>query len=137
MVGIFVLVIATLSYLSLTVVTHRSQILSRDESKAAQMTARLIEQIQLLKVKDLNPSTLKALNLVDADSTGSPYSFTNIPLDHGTGYSPSKVLIDGTGRLTISPMANNSSRVVATVFWKSTTGKSRSYTTGTIIGGYR
>jgi Tfp pilus assembly protein PilV len=137
MIGVFILTMATLAYLSLTVVTHRSQAISKDDTKAAQMVARLLEQVQLLKTGDLNVTTLKAMNLVDADSYGSPYSFTNIPLDQGTLYSPSKVLINGTGTMTVSTLANGSKRVVATINWKSTTGKSKSFTSGTIIGAYK
>ena len=137
MVGIFVLVIATLSYLSRTIVTERSHFISKDETRAAQMAARLVEQIQLLKVKDVNPSTLRALNLIDTNSTASPYSFSDIPLDYGTQYSPSQVLRQGTGRLTMATMANGSIRVLATINWRSTSGRARSYTTGTIIGAYR
>lgn len=137
LVGIFILTIATLSYLSLTVVTHRSHVISKDDTKASQMVARLLEQVQLLKPSDLNVTTLKAMNLVDNGSTGSPYSFTNIPLDQGTLYSPSKTLIDGQGVMRITTMANGSARVVATINWKSTTGKSKSFTSGTIIGAYK
>ena len=137
MVGIFILVIATLSYLSLTVVTHKSQVISKDESKAAQLAGRLIEQMQLLTTRDVNVQTLTALNLVDNFSTGSPYSFTNIPLDEGTQYSPARALNGGKGTMTITKLANDSYRVVATITWKSKTGASRSYTTGTIVGSYR
>lgn len=136
-IGVFILTIATLSYLSLTVVTHRSQVISKDESKAAQMLARLIEQVQLLSTRDLNVSTLKAMNLVDSSSTGSPYSFTNIPLDQGTLYSPSKSLPNGTGTMSLITLANGSIRVVATISWTSTSGKSKQLTSGTIIGGYK
>lgn len=136
-VGVFILTVATLSYLSLTVVTHRSQVISKDESKAAQMVARLIEQVQLLSTRDLNVTTLKAMNLVDSSSTGSPYSFTNIPLDQGTLYSPSKSLTNGTGTMTLTTLANGSVRVVATVGWTSSSGKAQQLTSGTIIGGYK
>lgn len=137
LIGMFILVVATLSYLSLTVVTHKSQVISKDESRAAQLAGRLIEQVQLLTTRDVNVKTLTALNLVDYGSTGSPYSFTNIPLDEGTRYSPARVLTQGKGVLTVTKLANDSLRVVATISWKSKTGVSKSYTTGTIIGSYR
>ncbi len=136
-IGMFILVMATLSYLSLTVVTHRSHAISKDESKASQMVARLLEQVQLLKPSDLNVTTLKAMNLIDSGSVSPPYSFTNIPLDQGTLYSPSTALIQGTGTMNVATMANGSVRVTATINWKSTTGKSRSFTSGTIIGAYK
>lgn len=137
MIGVFVLTIATLSYLSLTVVTHRSQIISKDETKAAHMTARLLEQVQLLKTSDLSVTTLKAMNLVDTNSTGSPYSFTNIPLDQATMYSPSKALTNGAGTMTVDTLTNGSKRVVATINWTSASGKQMSFTSGTIIGSYK
>jgi Tfp pilus assembly protein PilV len=137
MIGVFIVTIAALSYLSLTVITHKAQAISKDDSKAAQMTARLLEQVQLLTTRDLNTSTLKAMNLVDSNSTGSPYSFTNIPLDQGTMYSPSQALPDGKGSMSLTTLANGSVRVVATVTWRSASGKARSFTSGTIIGAYR
>jgi hypothetical protein len=137
MIGIFILVIATLSYLSLTVVTHKSQVISKDESKAAQLAGRLIEQIQLLTTRDINVQTLTALNLVDNYSVGSPYSFTNIPLDEGTRYSPALALTNGKGVMTVTKLENESYRVVATISWTSKTGVTKSYTTGTIVGSYR
>jgi hypothetical protein len=137
MIGIFILVIATLSYLSLTVVTHKSQVISKDESTAAQLAGRLVEQLQLLTTRDINVQTLSALNLVDNYSTGSPYSFTNIPLDEGTRYSPAQALTQGKGTLSVYKLENDSLRVVATITWRSKTGVSKSYTTGTIVGSYR
>jgi hypothetical protein len=136
-IGAFVLTMATLSYLSLTVVTHRSQVISKDDSKASQMVARLLEQVQLLKPKDLNVTTLKAMNLIEADSVSPPYNFTHIPLDEGTLYSPAKALIDAKGQMTVTKLANDSYRVIATLQWKSTTGKQKSVTAGTIIGSYK
>lgn len=137
LIGVFIVTIAALSYLSLTVITHKAQAISKDDSKAAQMTARLLEQMQLLTTRDVNVSTLKAMNLVDSSSTGSPYSFTNIPLDQGTMYSPSQALPDGKGSMSVVTLANGSVRVVATVTWRSASGTARSFTSGTIIGAYR
>ena len=137
MIGIFILVVATLSYLSLSVVIHKSQVISKDESRAAQLAARMVEQIQMLTARDLNTETLKALNLIDSTSSTSPYSFTNIPLDHGTGYSPAKALTQGKGVLTLTKLANDSMRVTATISWRSKSGVTKSYTTGTIVGSYR
>lgn len=137
MLGVFVLTIAVLSYLSLTVVTHKSQVISKDDSKASQMIARLLEQVQLLTTRDLNVSTLKGMNLIDTNSYESPYSFTNIPLDQGTMYSPSMALTDGTGKMTVQTLANGSMRVIATISWLSTTGAKKTFTSGTIIGSYR
>lgn len=137
LIGVFILVLAVLSYLSLTIVTHRSQDISKNETKAAQMVARLLEQVQLLKPSDINSTTLKAMNLVDANSYSSPYSFTNIPLDQGSGYSPSQVLRNGAGVMNTSTLANGSVLITATITWKSSTGQSRSFKSGTILGAYR
>jgi hypothetical protein len=137
LVGIFVLTIATLSYLSLTVTTHRSHAISKDDSKAAQMAGRLIEQIQLLKVRDLNVKTLTALNLVDKGSIGSPYYFSNIPLDEGTKYSPAQALVEGRGILFLEELSNKSVRATAFVIWRSSSGRTKLYRTGTIVGIYR
>jgi Tfp pilus assembly protein PilV len=137
LVGLFVLVMGTLSYMSLITITSRSQGISSEDSKAAQMTARLLEQVQLLKPADLNTETLTSLNLIDAGQDASPYSFTNIPLDEGTHYSPAQSLRNGTGQLKVTNLQNGSVLVETTITWTSPVGKQKTFTAGTIVGGYR
>jgi Tfp pilus assembly protein PilV len=137
LVGLFVLVMGALSYLSLATITSRSQGISSEDSKAAQMTARLLEQIQLLKPADLNTQTLASLNLIDADDDASPYSITQIPLDEGTHYSPKQALRNGAGTLTITNLTYGSVRAEVEITWTSPTGKTKSFKSGTIVGGYR
>ena len=137
LVGLFVLVMGTLAYMSLTSITGRSQGISSEDSKAAQMTARLLEQVQLLKPADLNTQTLTSLNLIDSGQAGPPYTFTNIPLDEGTHYSPARTLRNGKGTLNLTNLQYGSVLVETTITWQAPTGKLKTYTAGTIIGGYR
>lgn len=116
--------------------TH-SQINSSDEGKANQMAQRMIEHLQLLKPADLNASTLSTINLIDDDQTESPFTFSEIPLDEATGYSPSRAMKNGQGEMEIEDLDANSKMVKITISWTTPKGKTRSFTTGTILGGYR
>src|SRR5688572_24838026 len=101
----------------------RSQELADDQSKATQIANRMIEHLQLLKVSDLTPETLNQLDLVDPDSTGSPYSFTHVALDEGSGYSPAKVLRNADAKFTVVPITSASVRVDVEIRYKSASGK--------------
>lgn len=90
----------------------------------------------MLKAKDCDAYTLTQLNLIDTNQTSSPYSFTNIPLDNGSDYSPAKCLPHGQGQLTFTDLAGGSIMCQVRITWKGTAG-TKSYTTGTVIGGYR
>jgi hypothetical protein len=125
-----------ISYYSLLPVVHRSHEIAQQESKAAQIAARVTEQIGMLKPTEVNSTTLKKMNLIDRDE-GQPWSFTSIPLDDGTSFSPSKVLRNGQGTITTSDIGQGSKLVTVQITWKSPTGKDRSFTTGTVVGGYR
>ena len=115
----------------------RSQELAGDQAKATQMANRMIEHLQLLKASDLTAETLNQLDLVDPDSTGSPYSFTHVALDEGSGYSPAKVLRNADAKFTLVPISSASVRVDVEIKYKSASGREATYTSGTIIGGYR
>lgn len=138
LIGLFILGMGAVAYFGLLPVVHRSSEISRQESRAAQIAARVIEQLGMLKPAEVNSSTLKQLNLIDGSSTEEqPWTFSNIPLDDGTSYSPAKVLRNGRGSIWMSSIANGSVLVTLEITWDSPSGASRSYRTGTIIGGYR
>lgn len=101
------------------------------------MAQRMIEHLQLLKPSDLNASTLSTINLIDADQTEQPFTFSEIPLDEGTGYSPSRAIRSGQGVMAISDLDANSKLVTITMSWTTPKGKTRSFQTGTVLGGYR
>lgn len=101
------------------------------------MCVRLIEQLQLLKASDVEAQTLSALNLIDAGQTEPPYSFSHIPLDEASRYSPSQVLQNGRGTLSVTTLDADSVRLDVTIRWTSSKGKEMSVSSGTIIGGYR
>lgn len=137
LIAMFILSMAALSFFSLFPTIARSQHIAREETVAQQMCQRLIEQLQLLKASDITGPTLAAVNLIDAGQTASPYSFSHIPLDEGSRYSPAQVLRNGTGTLTVTPIDSQSVRLGVTIGWTSASGKAMSVSTGTIIGGYR
>jgi hypothetical protein len=85
----------------------------------------------------LNATALTAAGLIDSGQSSSPYSFSQVPLDNSTRYSPSKALRNGTGLLSLQSIGDGSVRVTVVVSWKSEAGANRSITTGTIVGGYR
>lgn len=137
LIAVFVLSVASLSFFSLFPTIARSQRIARDETIAQQMSQRLVEQLNLLKPSDITPQVLTGLNLIDSGQTQPPYSFSNIPLDQASRYSPSQALQNGTGSLAVTQLDAQSVRLDVTITWKSSKGKTMSVTTGTILGGYR
>lgn len=137
LIAVFVLSVASLSFFSLFPTIARSQRIAKDETVAQQMSQRLVEQLNLLKPADITPEVLTGLNLIDTGQTQPPYSFSNIPLDQASRYSPSQALQSGTGTLAVTQLDAQSVRLDVTIAWKSSKGKSMSVTTGTILGGYR
>jgi len=137
LIAVFVLSVASLSFFSLFPTIARSQRIAKDETVAQQMSQRLVEQLNLLKPSDITPQVLTSLNLIDAGQTQAPYSFSNIPLDQASRYSPSQALQSGTGSLAVTQLDAQSVRLDVTISWKSSKGKTISVTTGTILGGYR
>lgn len=137
MLGMFMLVIATLTLMSLFPMIKRGEKISKDESKAIQMVSRLIEHIQMLPADDLNAATLTSLNLIDAGQTFPPYSFTNIPLDDASMYSPAQVLRNANGTINVTPLPDGSARVDLLLTYTSEAGTAQQIQTGTIVGSFR
>jgi hypothetical protein len=127
---------AALSFFTLLPVIQRSAETSSQETLAIQISSRLIEHIQMLNPTDCNAATLSSLNLIDNNQTSSPFYFSNIPLDNGSNYSPSKCLPSGQGLLTITDLGGGSVLCQVKVLWRGTAG-TKTYTTATILGGYR
>ena len=127
---------AALSFFTLLPAIQRSSEISSQETVAIQISSRLIEHIQMLRPTDCNAATLSALNLIDNNQTSSPYNFTNIPLDNGSNYSPSKSLPSGQGLLTITDLGGGSVLCQVKILWRGTAG-TKTYTTATVLGGYR
>ena len=136
-IGIFMLVLATVALMSLYPVVMRGQEISSDETKAVQMTTRLIEHIQMLGVDDVNAKTLQSLNLIDVGQAFPPYSFTHVPLDEASMYSPAQVLNNAKGELTISTLPDGSKRIDVLLEYMSKSGVTRTIKTGTVIGAFR
>ena len=137
MLGIFMLVIATLTLMSLFPMIMRGEKMSKDETMAIQMVSRLIEHLQMLPADDLNAQTLTSLNLIDAGQTFPPYSFTHIPLDEASMYSPAQVLRDANGTINVTPLPDGSARVDLLLTYTSESGKTEQIKTGTIVGSFR
>jgi hypothetical protein len=135
--AIFVTALGAAAFFSLIPVVDKSQRIGRQESIAMQLNNRMIEQLQLLKPADVQPAVLSELNLIDAGQTASPYSFTNIPLDEASRYSPAQALPNGTGRLEVISLPNNSVEVRVQISWQSSSGRQRTVQSGTILGGFR
>jgi Tfp pilus assembly protein PilV len=135
--AVFVLAIGAAAVFGLIPVVQKSQRAANDENKAVQMGNRMIEHLHLLPARDLTVSNLQGLNLLDGEQTGSPYSFTNVPMDDASGYSPAQVLKNASATLEIDDIDSGSKRATIVIAWTSASGKSKSLTMGTIVGGYR
>ena len=137
LIGMVMLVLSTLALMSLFPVIMRGQHISEDQSKAVQMVSRLIEHLQMLPADDLNAETLTSLNLIDAGQTFPPYSFTHIPLDEASMYSPAQVLRDANGTINVTPLPDGSARVDILLTYTSEAGTAQQIQTGTIVGSFR
>jgi hypothetical protein len=137
LISIFTLALGAAAYYSLFPTVQRSQEMASGEVRAVQIASRFIEHIQLLRARDISYATLSQLNLVDPNQTQAPYSFTHIPLDEGSQYSPATALNSGVGRVSWEPLEADSVRVNVEVEWRSASGRTRTIRTGTIVGGYR
>ena len=139
MVGIFFLLMSSLTFAALFPTVKRAEAMSKNESKAVQMTGRLIEHIQMLPAKDINAESLTALNLIDTGQLGQaqPWSFTHIPLDEASMYSPAQVLRDADGQITTTTLAGGSVKVLITLTYTSESGKTKTIKTGTVVGSFR
>lgn len=137
LLGVFILSLAAVGFYALTPVIFRSRTLAKENTAALQMANRLLEHVELLKTSDLTAGTLTSLNLIDTGQSASPYSFSHIPLDEASRYSPAQVLRNGVGTLTVTSIDSGSVRVDVDLSWTSASGKTCNIHTGTIIGGYK
>jgi hypothetical protein len=139
MMAIFVVSLGATAFMSITPVTDRAQRLAKEDALATQLCNRFIEQLRLLKPKDRNNTTLTQLNLVDqySEPYAGTYSFSHIPLDEASKYSPAELLKNGNGSLQIIQLPDNAKELRVTMTWTIASGKSRTLKTGTILGGYR
>lgn len=137
LIGMFLLMLGTIALMSLIPSVKQSEEMSSDESKAVQMTTRLIEHIQMLGAEDVNATVLKSLNLIDADQLYPPYSFTHVPLDEASMYSPAQVLTDARGDLTITTLADGAKRIDIQLDYRSKSGEIQTVKTGTVVGAFR
>jgi hypothetical protein len=135
--GVFVLALGAAAFFSLYPVVARSEKISRDRSVAGQLASKMSEHLQLLKTTDLTSGSLSGLHLIDDGQYSSPFSFSHIPLDEASDYSPATMLRNGEGWLTISDVAGNSKKITIEIDWTDAAGRDQSFVTGTIIGGYR
>lgn len=131
------LLIATLGFLSLFPVVKRSQVASQQESVAVQIANRMLEHLQMLRAQDINITALSQLNLIDSGQSGSVLSFTHVPLDEASKYSPAQALRHGQGQMTITELESGTIKIDLVVSYQTSWGTTRQVTTGTIIGGYR
>lgn len=135
----FIVSLGAAAFMSLVPVTDRAQRLAREDALASQLCNRFIEQLRLLKPKDINASTLTQLNLVDANSepASATYYFSHIPLDDASKYSPAELLRNAVGTMKIYDLPDNAKELRVSMTWTSSSGKTRSIKTGTVLGGFR
>ena len=136
-VGSFLLAMLAISTMSLIPVLKRGEIASRRRSQAVQMVTRMLEQVQMLRATDVNLTTLTQLNLIDANQTQQPFSFTHVPMDEASRYSPAQVLRNADGKLTYSSLTDGSVKVTVTLTYLSEAGKTQTIQSGTVVGSFR
>lgn len=135
--GLFFFLVFALCFAALFPVIKRAQIMSMHESKAVQMTSRLVEHLQMLPSKDVNATSLIALNLIEPGQSEQPWSFSKIPLDHASQYSPDQILRDANGTITTTSLADGSVKVIVRLSYTTETGKTKNIRSGTVIGSFR
>ena len=135
--GVVVLTLGAAAFFSLMPLIDKTKNVTREQHLALQMTNRMIDQLQMLKPAQFTPTYLSQLNLIDANQSQSPYSFSHIPLDESTRYSPAQALKNGTGTMTVTFIDSGSVMVTLNISWTSADKKSQQIQTGTVIGGYR
>jgi hypothetical protein len=135
--GLILLSMGAASFYSLFPVIAKAQAMGDEEQKATQICTKMLEHIQLLSPGKLTATNLSGMLLIDTGQAASPYTFNHCPLDDATDFAPADCLKNGTGTLTITSINYGSSRVIATVTWKTPTGKTETVTMGTILGAHR
>ena len=137
LIGMFLFVMTALAILSLFPVIKRGEQMSTEESKAIQMCNRLIEHVQMLPANDITIENLTALNLIDDDQSAQPLSFTHVPLDEASRYSPAQALRDSDAELSFAEIDGGSVRVLITMTYTTDSGFSKTINTGTVVGAFR
>lgn len=136
-VGSFLLAMLAISTMSLLPVLKRGEVASRRRSQAVQMVTRMLEQIQMLRATDITPVTLSKLNLIDSGQTSQPYSFTHVPMDEASRYSPAQVLRGADAKLSYSSLTDGSVKVMVTLSYQSEAGQTQTIQSGTVVGSFR
>lgn len=137
MIGLTLLAMGAASFYSMFPVISKTAAIGDQEQKATQIATKMVEHLQLLSPGKLTATNLTGMQLIDANQTASPYTFTNCPLDNAQNFSPGKALKNGTGVLTITDTNYGAKLAKVVVTWKSVTGKTETVTTGTILGSHR
>ena len=137
MIGLILLAMGASAFYSLFPVVSRAHAIGDEEQKATQICTKMIEHINLLSPTKLTCTNLTGMLLIDPGQSAAPYTFNHCPLDDAMDYAPANSLKNGTGTLTITNLNYGSVQVIATVTWKSPTGKTETVSEGTILGAYR
>ena len=91
----------------------------------------------MLPASEISFATLRGLNLIEDNVGDNGYSFSHIPMDEASIYSPAQVLEGAEATLAIEDIDANSKLATVAISWTTATGRERTITTGTVIGGYR
>lgn len=137
LVGSLILMLATVSILSLVTMTKRGQVMSEEKTKAVQMLAHLVDQVQMLPADQIDDTTLIGLNLVDAGGSGTSLTFNNVALDDQYGYSASDVFRNPATTLDISTAADGTKRIDVQLSYTSISGQTVTVQSGTYVGSFR
>lgn len=137
LIGSLILMLATVTILSLVTMTKRGQKMSEDKTKAVQMLANIVDQVQMLPADQITDVNLVGLNLVDAGGVGTSLTFNNVPLDDQYGYSASDVFIDPATSLNIGTLSDGTKRIDVQLSYTSASGETQTVKSGTYVGYFR
>lgn len=137
LLAVFVLGVGAAGYFSLLPQIDRMQRMAKERAIAMHIATIMIDELQMMHSGSITAGNLTALNLINPGQTVSPYSFTNIPLNNSTDFSPAQALKNGTGTLTVTQIDNGSELCEIEIDWTSDDNQAEKLVTGTIVGGYR
>ena len=99
---------------------------SSEQSKAAAMAQKKVEQVRSLDYANITYTNLLAAGYIDSTPTSSPYWFTSVD-------SVATDLNGATGTLTITPQSGAILKIVAAVQWRSERNVLRNVTVTTLV----
>lgn len=137
LIGFLVFGMGVAAFFATMPIFQSGQMISRNETIATQIANRMIEHLQTLRPQQLTPEVLEEMNLIEFGQTAGPYTFTHMPMDEASRYSPAQMLPEADAKLALVNIGSGSVRAEITISWKNPRAHAQTVKTGTIVGGYK